>query len=129
MGHPLNVPMSARLPCIPLLLAAFNLHAAGWQEDFSSDPATRGWRVFGDASLFSWNAVDHQIDVTWNTEQTNSFFYRNLGTILARDDDFNFAFDLRLESVDSVAQPGKSYAFEIAGRLLNLSSALHPRSE
>ena len=106
-----------------LSLAAFHLNAAGWQEDFSSNPAERGWRVFGDPSLFSWNATAHHLDVTWNTEQTNSFFHHPLGTILAKNDDFEVAFDLRLDSVEAIGLPGKRYAFEIAVGLLNLTQA------
>lgn len=106
-----------------LALAGFRLNAAGWQEDFSSDPAIRGWKVFGDPTLFAWNPSTHSLDATWNTEQTNSFFHRPLGTILAKNDDFTVGFDLRLDSVEAVALPGKQYAFEIAVGLLNITQA------
>lgn len=118
--------MSASSLLLILWLATFHLNAAGWQEDFSTNPAERGWKVFGDSSLFNWNATNQLLDVTWNTEQTNSFFHRPLGTILAKDDDFTLGFDLRVDTVDAVGLTGKQYAFEIAVGLLNITQAITP---
>ena len=115
--------MSVARQLFILWLAAFHLNAAGWQENFSTRPADHGWKVFGDASLFTWNATAQQLDVTWNTEQTNSYFHRPLGTILAKNDDFTLGFDLRIGAVEAVAVPGKQYAFEIAIGLLNITQA------
>jgi len=58
------------------------------EEDFSSDPATRGWRTFGARSLFNVDSTNQNLRVTWDSSQTNSYFYHSLGTILGKNDDF-----------------------------------------
>lgn len=95
--------------------------AADFFEDFSSPPAT-AWQTFGDASLFQWNAAG-QLEVTWDSSRTNSYFYHPLGTILGRDDDFTIAFDLTLTSAAVGTEPGKSDTFELAVGLINLVNA------
>ncbi len=89
-------------------------------EDFSTDPASSGWQTFGDAGLFAWDATNHDLRVTWDSSQTNSYFYHPLGTVLARDDDFAFEFDLRLSDI---ATNAKSGPFEIAIGFLNFAEA------
>jgi hypothetical protein len=97
--------------------------AAPLQEDFSTDPAMRGWKAFGNTNLFSWNSSDQNLHVTWDSSQTNSFFYHPLGTILARDDNFGLEFDLRLSDI---ATNAKSGPFEIAIGFFNFSEATNP---
>jgi hypothetical protein len=108
------------------LLACANSLAATFQEDFASDPAARGWQVFGDASLFRWNSTNGNLRVTWDSSRTNSYYHRPLGTILARDDDFELAFDLRLDSIAIGTTPGKPFSFQVAVGLVNLASATDP---
>src|SRR2546425_3276842 len=84
-----------------------------FSEDFSSDPALRDWRVFGDTNLFSWDTTNQNLRVTWNSTTSNSYFLRPLGTILAKDDDFSLAFDLRLSDVQIT-----NYGFQLAIGLL-----------
>jgi len=100
------------------ILFANSSKAETFQENFSSDPAANGWRIFGDTNLFHWNSTNQNLEVTWDSSQTNSYFYRPLGTILAQDDDFSLAFDLQL----SDAEVG-GYGFEIAIGFLNLADA------
>jgi hypothetical protein len=100
--------------------------AAVLQEDFSTDPASRGWKVFGNTNLFSWSSVEQGLQVTWDSSQTNSYFYHPLSTILARDDDFALEFDLRLSDI---ATNAKSGPFEIAIGFLNFSEAANPSFE
>ncbi len=97
--------------------------AAVITEDFAIDPAHRGWRTFGDASLFSWNAMNQDLAVTWDSSHTNSFFYRSLGTVLTTGDDFSLSFDLRLSDLRVGSTPGKSNEFEIAVGLVDYRSA------
>src|SRR5258708_34104423 len=97
--------------------------AAVITEDFAADAAEGGWRTFGDASLFSWDATHQDLAVTWDSSHTNSFFYRSLGTVLTTGDDFSFSFDLRLSDLRVGSTPGKSNEFEIAVGLLNYRSA------
>lgn len=109
-------------------LAAFSVllthsaAAATIEEDFSTDPLSRGWNIFGNATLFHWNATDQVLRVTWDSTQTNSYFHLPLGTILTRDDDFSVAFDLRMDSIGP-ASPAKSFSFPISIGFLNLGQA------
>ena len=97
--------------------------AAGFQEDFASEPAARGWRVFGEASLFRWSSSNQALDVTWDSSRPNSYFHRPLGTILGKNDDFSLAFDLRLSDIAVAVNSNKTATFELAIGLLNLASA------
>ena len=85
-------------------------------ENFSADPRQDGWQVFGNTNLFRWNAANHNLAVTWDSSQTNSYFYHPLGTILTRNDDFSLEFDLQLNDVEA----GR-YGFELALGFLNLA--------
>src|SRR5258708_31826777 len=101
------------------LAGALQAAAAVITEDFATDPAQRGWRTFGDASLFSWDATHQDLAVTWDSSHTNSLFYRSLRTVLTTGDDFSFRFDLRLSDLRVGSTPGKSNEFEIAVGLLH----------
>lgn len=98
--------------------------AATFSEDFSADPLARGWRTFGDASLFHWNTSSRNLEVTWDSARTNSGFFIPLGTILSRSDDFSLSFDLRLRDIAFGTSPDKPYTFEIGLGFLQLSSAI-----
>jgi hypothetical protein len=92
--------------------------AATIAENFSTNPLSNGWRIFGDTNLFQWNSTNHNLAVTWDSSRTNSYFYHPLGTILTRNDDFSVAFDLQL---NDAAIGG--YGFELAIGLFNLADA------
>jgi hypothetical protein len=98
-------------------VAAVRGTAPVFAEDFYLDPLQNGWKAFGDTNLFHWNPTNQNIEVTWDSSQTNSYFYHPLGTVLARNDAFSLAFDLRL--TDIPVENG----FQIAVGLLNLASA------
>jgi hypothetical protein len=98
-------------------------HAASFTEDFSTAPVARGWRTFGDAWLFAWNSTNHNLEVTWDSARPNSYFFRPLGTILGKSDDFGLQFDLRLSTIQPGVNPAKPSTFEIAVGLLRLASA------
>lgn len=113
-------------PALALLLwAAVRCAAAGalLMEDFSGEPAARGWRVQGDAALFAWDAGAGELRVTWDSSRANSFFHHPLGTTLAKDDDFTLSFDVRLEDIAFGTTPGKPYTFQIAVGLHSLAQA------
>ena len=105
-----------------LALAGFSVvsasHAVTVVEDFSTNPLTRGWQVFGDSSLFRWDSTSHNLAVKWDSSQTNSYFYRSLGTILTTNDDFSVEFDLQL--ADAVTE---NYGSELAIGFLHLADA------
>ena len=106
------------------LVAASISGAATIEEDFSSDPLQNGWKIFGDTNLFHWDATNQNLDVTWDSSQTNSYFYHALGTILARDDNFHLSFDLMFQDYASGTTPGKPYDFEAAIGFLNPANAM-----
>jgi hypothetical protein len=105
-----------------LALAGLSLvsaaRAATIVEDFSTNPLQNGWQVFGDTNLFQWDSTNQNLAVTWDSLQSNSYFYHPLGTILARDDDFSLAFDLQLNDAEA-----GGYGFELAIGFLNLAEA------
>ena len=49
--------------------------------------------------MFHWDSTNQNLDVTWDSSQTNSYFYQPLGTILAKPDAFSLAFDLQLTGI------------------------------
>ena len=123
--------MNPMLPAFGILLwlaAALPLGAAVLQEDFASDPAARGWQSIGDSSLFHWNSANRNLDVTWDSSRTNSFFALPLGTVLTKADDFSFSFDVRLSDISVGTTPGKSQEFQISIGLLNRASATRTNS-
>jgi hypothetical protein len=81
------------------LVAASICGAATITEDFSVDPLQNGWQIFGDTNLFQWDSTNQNFDVTWDSSQANSYFYKPLGTILAKSDDFSLSFDLQLNDI------------------------------
>ena len=87
-------------------------------EDFSRNPLQDGWQVFGNANLFQWDSTNQNLAVTWDSSQSNSYFYHPLGTILTRDDDFSLAFDLQLNDAEA-----SGYSFELAIGFLNRAEA------
>ena len=111
--HWVALGLAAVLPC----------GAAVFTEEFSSAPTARGWRTFGDASLFHWNSTNQWLEVTWDSARPNSYFHRPLGDILRKSDDFSLTFDLRLDSVQPGINPAKPSTFELAVGYLHLASA------
>jgi hypothetical protein len=98
-------------------------NAAVIAESFATDPLPRGWRRTGETNLFRWNAAGGNLDVTWDSARSNSYFHLPLGTIVSQSDDFSLAFDLRVSDIAIGTSPGKPYTFQIAVGLLNLGSA------
>jgi hypothetical protein len=103
-----------------LVLFTAAAHAGTVRESFAADPLQNGWRTHGDANLFQWDATNQVLRVTWDSSKTNSYFYYPLGTILDREDNFNVAFDLRL---DDIGPGAHTNTFQIAVGLLNLGEA------
>jgi len=104
---------------LAVLVAACNLRAAAISENFAGAPSARGWKIFGDGSLFHWNPTNQNLEVTWDSSRSNSFFQLPLGTVLSKSDDFALAFDLRLSDIAVGVNPGKPDTFEIAIGFLN----------
>jgi hypothetical protein len=84
-------------------------------EKFATDPALDGWQVFGATNLFRWDSTNHDLAVSWDSSQTNSYFYHPLGATFTKADSFCVQFDLNL--TDTAA----SGYFELAVGLCNLA--------
>ncbi len=97
-----------------MLFCAGILRAASFTEDFSTAPASRGWKTFGDTNLFQWNAATGALAVTWDSSRSNSYYRRPLGTILSMGDDFTLDFDLRLDDIAIGLTEEKPYTFQLA---------------
>ena len=78
--------MNRLAPALAGMFVMSVVHATVITEDFSADPRSNGWQIFGNTNLFQWDSTNHNLDVTWDSSQTNSYFYHPLGTILTRDD-------------------------------------------
>lgn len=92
-------------------------------EDFSTDPLSSGWQVFGATNLFAWNSTNQDLEVTWDSTQPNSYFCHPLGISLTRYDDFSLELDLRLSDIASGVEPGKTGPLQIGFGFLNLAEA------
>src|SRR6266705_1729263 len=88
--------------------------AAVFQEDFTTDPMGHGWSRFGETNLFYWNATNQNLEVTWDSSKSNSYFQIGTWTILGRADDFSFGVDLRLDDIEGGVDPDKPGPMEIA---------------
>src|SRR2546423_12403579 len=108
-----------RLLFVFWLAVAASANGATISEDFASDPLARGWASQGDGSLFRWNSTNQNLEVTWDSSRTNSFFYVPLRTILTKADDFSFSFDIRLKDIRTGVSITKTDTFEVAVGLLN----------
>lgn len=94
------------------------------EESFGTDPTMRGWRPWGDATLFHWDAVGERMEVVWDSSRRNSFFALPLPAALDTHDDFSFAFDLTLESHAVGVVTGQSGSFQIAVGLVRQADVL-----
>jgi hypothetical protein len=99
--------------------AALPAGAAVLSETFAVDPRSTGWRVAGDTNLFRWSSTHQNLEVTWDSARTNSFFHLPLGTVLTKSDDFSLAFDLRMQDIGIGTSTNRPDTFEIALGFMN----------
>lgn len=83
-------------------------------------PSFSNWTSFGAASLFA--LAGDGLHVTWDSSQTNSYFYYPLGLTLTRSDRFQLTFTLQLSDAQIGTSPDKPATFPIAIGLLNTST-------
>ena len=108
---------------VPLAVASLsvvsfvNAHATLVREKFASNPALDGWQIYGDTNLFQWDPVNHNLAVTWDSAQTNSYFYHPLDRTYTTNDSFCVQFDLTLTNELAVGY------FQLAVGLCNLAEA------
>ena len=70
--------------------------------------------MYGDESLFEWDAEAEVLGVTWDSEKSNSSFHRSLGLVLTEADAFAFTFDIALDEV-KVGPSGRSTVYVRGG--------------
>ncbi|MEI9863044.1 MAG: hypothetical protein WDN00_00495 [Limisphaerales bacterium] len=109
--------MKIRSLAIASLFALSVAHATIINEKFTTDPSLNGWQTFGDTNLFQWDSTNHNLAVTWDSSQTNSYFYHPLGATFTKADSFCVQFDLNLKDTDATGY------FQIAIGLYNLTNA------
>jgi hypothetical protein len=105
------------------LFVASDSFAKTVTQNFATDPLQNGWQEFGNTNLFHWNSTNQNLEVRWDSRETNSFFYFPLGTSLSRNDDFTIEFDLLLNDILSGIEPGKTGGLEIGFGLFNFATA------
>jgi hypothetical protein len=96
-----------------------SLNAETITENFKNNPAADGWQIFGDTNLFTWDSTNHDLMVTWDSSQPNSYFYHSLQTFLGEQDAYTLSFDLTLSN----AIAGGTNGFEVSIGFLNFADA------
>ncbi len=96
------------------LLAVQPVSALTIAENFATDPAARGWAVFGDTNLFAWNATNQNLAVTWDSSKPNSYFHHPLGMTVTSASNFMLSVDFTLQNIATGINPDKPYTFQIA---------------
>jgi hypothetical protein len=92
-------------------------------DDFTADPLTNGWRLFGSPDLFRWDSTNQNLAVTWDSSKPNSYLQWPLNTLLTRHDDFSGSLDLLLEDIRAGVDPAKPGTFQIAFGFQNSAEA------
>ena len=92
-------------------------------ENFASDARERGWGEFGDPDLFHWNSINQNLEVTWDSSHSNSYFSLPLHTVVSRHDDFSVALDLLLQDNSGGVNTNKPGTFQIAFGFQNSTDA------
>src|SRR5690242_17760488 len=113
---------------LPALISAASLVASvavakTISQNFATNPLQNGWEEFGNTNLFRWNATNQNLEVTWDSRESNSFFYIPLGTVLTRADDFSIDFDLLVNDIVSGIEPGKTGGLEVGFGFFNFATA------
>jgi hypothetical protein len=92
-------------------------------ENFTNNPAADGWQVFGNTNLFHWNSGNQNLEVTWDSSRSNSYFYHPLGATLTSASNFMLSFNFQLNDIAINTDPGYPSTFQIAIGLLNFKEA------
>ena len=101
------------------VIPAPRLNSSSLEERFAGNPAANGWQIVGATNLFQWDQSNENLRVTWDSSKANSFFFHRLGTVLTKEDDFLFEFDLSLDSVAVGLSTNKPFSFELAIGFVN----------
>jgi hypothetical protein len=102
------------------MVALVSTMGATFLEIFSREPSS--WRIHNPGA-FAWDATAQNLAVTWDSRQTNAFFYYKLPMTLTRRDSFAVEFTLHLEDIRLAINPAKTATFPLCLGFLNLSEA------
>jgi hypothetical protein len=111
------------LPTILSLLALVSTMGATFTDSFSEPPLA--WKTHNPGAV-QWDESAGNLSITWDSRETNSFFYFPLGTTLTRQDSFKFEFTIRLDNVQVGINPLKQSTFPLCLGFLNLEQAKRP---
>lgn len=117
--------------CWPALAGLFvwlghSAAAFTFTETFAANPSADGWQAFGDTNLFVWDSTNRDLAVTWDSAQTNSYFFHALDFPVTAHDDFSVEFDLTLGDIASGSEPGKTGPMELGFEFMDLAAATSP---
>jgi len=105
------------------LVALISSMGATFTDSFSAAPVA--WKTHNHGAIL-WNEAEQNLAVTWDSRETNSFFYFPLGTTLTRQESFTFEFTIRLDDVEVGINPPKQSTFPLCLGFLNLEQAKRP---
>jgi hypothetical protein len=103
-----------------MLVALVPAAGAIFTEDFSEPPGD--WELWNPGA-FRWDETAGNLAVTWDSRETNAFFYHKLPFALTRQDAFAVEFTLRLEDVQVGINPGQNSTFPLCVGFLNMADA------
>ncbi len=95
-------------------------------ENFTNNPLQDGWLIFGNTNLFQWEPTNHDLAVTWDSSQSNSYFYHPVGDVLTQNDDFKFSFDLTISNLAAGVNPDKPDPIEVGAGFGNFAAITDP---
>jgi hypothetical protein len=95
-------------------------------ENFTTDPLQDGWLIFGNTNLFQWEPANHDLAVTWDSSQSNSYFYHPVGDVLTQNDDFKFSFDLTISNLAAGVNPDKPDPIEVGAGFGSFAAITDP---
>lgn len=106
------------------LLVAPSLLAASTTitEEFATDPLARGWEIHNESSLFLWNSTNQNLEVTWDSSRTNSYFRLPIAPITS-ENDFSVALDLHMHELRIGSTEGRPSTFQFAFGFHNRADA------
>jgi hypothetical protein len=103
-----------------LMVALVRATGATFTESFSAQPTL--WQTWN-AGAFRWDEGAQNVAVTWDSRETNAFFYYKLPFALTRRDSFQAEFTLRFDDLTLGIDPAKNYTFPICFGFLNVREA------
>lgn len=109
------------LSILLLMVALARAAGATFTETFSAEPTE--WDVWNPGA-FEWDSEARNLKVTWDSRQTNAFYYYKLPMTLTRQDAFAVEFNLRVDDLMLGIDPAKSGTFPLCIGFLNLAEAI-----